>query len=69
MNRRATSTRKLPEIVRLLFELNADNGTTLMLVTHDSELTQQADRVISLRGGKVVFDRANKAGAVRAIYV
>src|ERR671922_2842725 len=30
------------EIVRLIFELNATTGTTLILVTHDSELTRQA---------------------------
>ncbi len=44
------------EIVRLIFELNATAGTTLMLVTHDRELTQQADRVISLKGGIMVSD-------------
>jgi putative ABC transport system ATP-binding protein len=44
------------EIVRLVFELNRTAGTTLMLVTHDRELTEQADRVIGLRGGTLVSD-------------
>jgi putative ABC transport system ATP-binding protein len=44
------------EIVRLIFELNATTGTTLMLVTHDPDLTEQAGRVITLRAGKLVFD-------------
>jgi putative ABC transport system ATP-binding protein len=44
------------EIVRLIFDLNATTGTTLMLVTHDHDLTQQAGRVISLKGGRVVSD-------------
>jgi putative ABC transport system ATP-binding protein len=44
------------EIVRLIFELNATMGTTLMLVTHDRELTQRADRVISLKGGAIAAD-------------
>jgi len=44
------------EIVRLIFDLNVTTGTTLMLVTHDHDLTQQASRVISLKGGKVVSD-------------
>jgi putative ABC transport system ATP-binding protein len=44
------------EIVRLIFELNATTGTTLMLVTHDHDLTRQATRVISLKGGRVVGD-------------
>jgi putative ABC transport system ATP-binding protein len=44
------------DIVRLIFELNTTTGTTLMLVTHDPDLTRQADRVLSLRGGKLVSD-------------
>jgi putative ABC transport system ATP-binding protein len=44
------------EIVRLIFQLNAQAGTTLVLVTHDRELTEQANRVISLKGGTVVSD-------------
>jgi putative ABC transport system ATP-binding protein len=43
-------------IVKLIFDLNATSGTTLILVTHDAELTQQASRVISLRAGKLVSD-------------
>jgi putative ABC transport system ATP-binding protein len=45
------------EIVRLIFDLNATSGTTLLLVTHDHDLTRQAGRVISLRGGRVISDR------------
>jgi putative ABC transport system ATP-binding protein len=44
------------EIVRLIFDLNANNGTTLILVTHDRELTEQASRVIGLKGGRLVSD-------------
>jgi putative ABC transport system ATP-binding protein len=44
------------EIVRLIFDLNATNGTTLMLVTHDRELTEQASRVIGLKGGRLISD-------------
>jgi putative ABC transport system ATP-binding protein len=44
------------EIVRLIFELNATAGTTLVLVTHDPDLTRQAGRVLSLRGGRLVAD-------------
>jgi putative ABC transport system ATP-binding protein len=49
------------EIVRLVFELNRTTGTTLMLVTHDRELTEQADRVLTLKAGALVSDaRAEK---------
>jgi putative ABC transport system ATP-binding protein len=44
------------EIVRLIFELNATMGTTLVLVTHDRDLTRQAGRVITLKGGRVIGD-------------
>jgi putative ABC transport system ATP-binding protein len=44
------------DIVRLIFELNATTGTTLVLVTHDHELTRQASRVISLKGGRLAVD-------------
>jgi putative ABC transport system ATP-binding protein len=44
------------EIVRLIFDLNTMTGTTLMLVTHDRDLTQRADRIISLKAGKLTAD-------------
>jgi putative ABC transport system ATP-binding protein len=44
------------DIIKLIFDLNATRGTTLLLVTHDRDLTQQARRTIRLRGGKLVAD-------------
>ena len=44
------------DIVRLIFNLNATAGTTLLLVTHDRDLSENANRIISLRGGRVVCD-------------
>lgn len=40
----------------LLFELNEEAGTTLVVVTHDQELARRAHRTIRLRGGAVVED-------------
>lgn len=40
----------------LLFELNEQEGTTLIIVTHDNELAKKTGRVIRLRGGKIVED-------------
>ena len=51
------------EIVELIFDLNATSGTTLMLVTHDNELTQRAGRVIRLKGGKLLSDDAREVSA------
>jgi putative ABC transport system ATP-binding protein len=53
------------EIIRLIFDLNATRGTTLLLVTHDRELTQLASRTIRLRGGRLVSD-SNDAESSRS---
>jgi putative ABC transport system ATP-binding protein len=44
-------------VVRLLFALNKTRGTTLVLVTHDTELTEYAERIIQLKGGRIVADK------------
>ena len=49
------------EIIKLIFDLNATRGTTLLLVTHDRELSQRATRTIRLRGGKLVADSNESA--------
>ena len=41
-------------IQRLIFELNAQAGTTLVIVTHDMGLAQQADRNLHLRAGEII---------------
>jgi putative ABC transport system ATP-binding protein len=41
-------------IIELLFSLNAEAATTLVLVTHDQELAERTGRVIRLRGGAMV---------------
>ncbi len=45
------------QVIDLLLGLNRDLGSTLVLVTHDSELASCAERVISLRDGRVEADR------------
>lgn len=41
-------------IIELLFELNADAGTTLVLVTHDEHLASRCHRLLRLDGGQLV---------------
>ena len=41
-------------IIELLFDLNAEFATTLVLVTHDDRLAQRCDRIITLEAGRVV---------------
>jgi putative ABC transport system ATP-binding protein len=41
------------EIMDLLFALGRDQGTTLLLVTHDRALAESCDRVIEIRDGRI----------------
>lgn len=43
-------------IEKLIFDLNRESGTTLILVTHDMELASKTERIIRMRGGKIVSD-------------
>ncbi len=42
------------KVEQLLFDLNRDMGTTLVLVTHDGDLAAKTQHVLKLRGGKMV---------------
>ncbi len=46
------------QIVDLLAGLHRRHGTTLILVTHDPALAAHAERIVELRDGRVVGDRA-----------
>jgi len=43
-------------VIDLMFELNRNSSTTLMLVTHDETLAARCDRIIGLDGGLLVSD-------------
>jgi len=43
-------------VLELLVTLNRREGTTLVLVTHDQQISEQADRRITLRDGRIVGD-------------
>ena len=51
------------EIADLMFDLNHAHGTTLLLVTHDTELAGRCHRQIRLAGGCVIDDAAQEAAA------
>ncbi|WP_111320454.1 ABC transporter ATP-binding protein [Algoriphagus chordae] len=40
-------------IEKLIFDLNKEEGTTLVLVTHDLELAAKTQRIIHIKGGKI----------------
>lgn len=42
------------KVQNLLFELNREAGTTLVLVTHDLDLAARTQRIIRIKGGKLI---------------
>jgi putative ABC transport system ATP-binding protein len=45
------------KVVKLIFDLNREAGTTLILVTHDLELAAKTQRILRIKGGKLVADQ------------
>ncbi|MEO7741894.1 MAG: ATP-binding cassette domain-containing protein [Usitatibacter sp.] len=43
-------------IIELLFEMNREHGTTLVLVTHDAELAKRCDRRLHIAGGEITHE-------------
>ncbi len=53
-------------VLELLISLNRRENTTLVLVTHDHALTEHADRIVTLRDGKIIADEVKETtGAAR----
>ena len=46
-------------IVEMLFRLNREAGTALVLVTHDTALASKARRVVTMSGGTIVAEEEN----------
>jgi putative ABC transport system ATP-binding protein len=49
----------------LMFTLNREAGTTLVVVTHNAELAARTGRIVRLRGGRVVSDVSTGQDALR----
>ncbi len=48
------------QIESLLFDLNREEGTTLVIVTHDMDLAHKTKRIIKLRSGRIIADDINQ---------
>jgi len=51
------------KVIKLLFDLNKEAGTTLVVVTHDLELASKTQRIIRIKGGKLVSDEKTNTNA------
>ena len=44
------------KVIKLIFDLNKEAGTTLVMVTHDLELAAKTQRILRIKGGKLISD-------------
>lgn len=47
------------KVIRLLFELNKEAGTTLVIISHDLELANRTQRTLRLKGGQLITDESS----------
>lgn len=45
------------KVIQLLFDLNKESGTTLVIITHDMELANRTQHILKLKGGKIVTNQ------------
>lgn len=45
------------KVIQLLFELNKEAGTTLVIITHDLDLANRTQQILRLKGGKIVSNQ------------
>ncbi|WP_276167788.1 ABC transporter ATP-binding protein [Zobellia alginiliquefaciens] len=49
------------KVIQLLLDLNKENGTTLVIITHDLELANRTQQILQLKGGKIVTNQPTTA--------
>ncbi|MGI9550356.1 MAG: ABC transporter ATP-binding protein [Aurantibacter sp.] len=46
------------KVAKLLFDLNQETGTTLVIVSHDLDLAKRTNHILRLKGGKIVANES-----------
>jgi putative ABC transport system ATP-binding protein len=59
----ALDTQSSQDIMRLFTRLNAEEGITIMIVTHESEVAAYARRIVTFRDGLITSDTLNQRRA------
>jgi putative ABC transport system ATP-binding protein len=60
-------TKTSGEVMTLLQQLREDRNITVVLITHDMEVARFGTRIVSIRDGEIVSDKANTPTRVREI--
>ena len=53
------------DVFRVLTDLNRDIGVTIVIVTHDREITRRVDRVVAMRDGRTSTEIVRRAAFAR----
>lgn len=49
------------KVIQLLFDLNKEAGTTLVIITHDLDLANRTQQILRLKGGKIMSNEKTTA--------
>ena len=49
------------KVIQLLFELNKDAGTTLVIISHDLDLANRTQQILRLKGGQILTNEPTAA--------
>ncbi|SFN66728.1 putative ABC transport system ATP-binding protein [Bizionia echini] len=49
------------KVIQLLLDLNKENGTTLVIISHDLDLANRTQQILRLKGGKIVTNQLTTA--------
>lgn len=50
------------KVIQLLFQLNKEAGTTLIIITHDLDLANRTQQILRLKGGKISSNEKTMVG-------
>jgi macrolide transport system ATP-binding/permease protein len=60
-------TRTSHEIMETLHSLNREQGVTIILITHEADIAAYADRIVTMRDGKIVADESVRKAAAAVV--